>query len=245
MTQSSASKNSTRAEALARIALDKCADIVYRHINSRKKPKPGLDGRYHYVYLTINKHNYHFYVGKHTSSIVNDKYIGSGGLLTQAIEREGRDSFELIILGFYETAHDATIAEAKIVDQDFLRRYGDELGLIYNERPARTSNLQIIKMVDPNGRLHDVPNKEVKRRIAGGWLLKLQTVTITNPKLAPKKDKLPRMAYTKTVHLTTANRNVHTSHLILLDYLRNGWVIGTVNSLNPLMVQSPHRKKTK
>jgi hypothetical protein len=219
---------------------------MYQHAGARKRAFRGKDGRYHFVYLTINRNNYKFYVGKHTSSELNDGYIGSGGRLTKAIQELGVDSFEMYILGFFDTAHAATIDEAKVVDQDYLSLYGDELDITYNERPARTSNFQAVKMLDPkSSMLYEVPYKDVKKKLGEGWLLKLRTVTITNPKLAPLKDKLPRMDYTKTIHLTTSNRDVYKAHQTLLAYLNDGWIMGTVNSLNPLIVQSPHRNKSK
>jgi hypothetical protein len=233
-----------QARNLQQIALNKCTDILLHFSDSKKRATRGKDGRYHFVYLTINKNNYMFYVGKHTSSDLNDGYIGSGGKLTKAINDLGVDQFEMCILGFFNTAHEATVSEATVVDQDYLRYYGDELGITYNERPARTSNFEVVKMVDPtNNRLYEVPYKDVKKKIASGWLLKLQTVTITNPKLAHLKDKLPRMAYTKTIHLTTSDRDVYKAHQTLLRYLHEGWIMGTVNSLNPLIVQSPHKNK--
>ncbi len=237
--------NSSNIQKRMNIALNKCADIIVQLNGVKKKAYRGLDGRYHFVYLTINKNNGMFYIGKHTSDALDDGYVGSGGLLTAALKTYGSDCFDMMILGFFDTAHAATMTEAKIVDQDFLQTYGEQLNLIYNERPARTSNFHSVKMIDTSGRLHDVDYQDVKKQIVKGWLLKLQTVTITNPKLAHLKDKLPRMEYTKTVHLTTSNRDVHRAHQTLLGYLDEGWIMGTVNSLNPLIVQSPQRRKSK
>ena len=43
--------------------------------------------RVNFVYKTTNKINNRFYIGVHSTDILNDGYFGSGKLLTQAIEK--------------------------------------------------------------------------------------------------------------------------------------------------------------
>ncbi len=58
----------------------------------------------YYVYKTTNKINGKYYVGVHQSeNIENDKYLGSGYVLRNAIDKYGSDNFEREILFTYET----------------------------------------------------------------------------------------------------------------------------------------------
>lgn len=51
-----------------------------------------------YVYKTTNRINGKIYVGQHLSNDINDSYLGSGSLLTKAIEKYGKDNFQKEIL---------------------------------------------------------------------------------------------------------------------------------------------------
>jgi hypothetical protein len=51
----------------------------------------------HYVYITTNLINKKYYIGKHKGE-VDDKYLGSGVVLKQAIEKYGRVNFRKDIL---------------------------------------------------------------------------------------------------------------------------------------------------
>ncbi len=94
---------------------------------------PDADGFYHYIYITWNKNTYKFYVGKHSSKNPEaDSYIGSGFHLLNAVEKHGASSFEHRILQYTSTAREAYDLEAAIVNEDYIRRYKDELKITYN-----------------------------------------------------------------------------------------------------------------
>jgi hypothetical protein len=54
--------------------------------------------KYNFIYITTNKLNGFQYVGKHSSNIENDEYMGSGTLISEAIKRYGKNNFESQIL---------------------------------------------------------------------------------------------------------------------------------------------------
>jgi hypothetical protein len=94
----------------------------------------GTDHKYHYIYLTINKHNSHFYIGKHSSSKHPDKdtYIGSGWGFNKAIKKYGRQAFINHKLKFFECEQDAFAEEAEIVSYSYIQKYNNELRVTYN-----------------------------------------------------------------------------------------------------------------
>ena len=53
---------------------------------------------YGYVYKTTNNLNNKIYIGQHKSSVFDDKYIGSGKILLQAITKYGKDNFTTEVL---------------------------------------------------------------------------------------------------------------------------------------------------
>lgn len=58
---------------------------------------------YGYIYLTTNKINNKKYIGQHRSSNFNPKYLGSGILLKEAIQKYGKENFTCEILSECES----------------------------------------------------------------------------------------------------------------------------------------------
>ena len=73
------------------------------------------------VYKTVNKINQKFYIGVHRTCDPNDKYLGSGKLLKQAIKHYGRDNFIKEVLFVFDNSDQAYQKEAEIVTLDFIR----------------------------------------------------------------------------------------------------------------------------
>ena len=81
------------------------------------------------VYKTTNKVNGKFYIGKHTTTDINDGYLGSGTTIKRAIAKYGYQNFEREVLGVYDTEQEAYATEAEIVTKDLI-----ESELCYNNR---------------------------------------------------------------------------------------------------------------
>lgn len=69
----------------------------------------------HYTYKIINNINNKYYYGIHSTSNLNDGYMGSGVLITLAIEKYGVDNFTKEILEFFPTRNDALVRESELV----------------------------------------------------------------------------------------------------------------------------------
>jgi len=71
----------------------------------------GEDGRYHFVYLTTNLINGKHYLGKHSTSNLKDRYLGSGKIISQAIKKHGNKNFKCKVLMQFSNEVDAYRAE--------------------------------------------------------------------------------------------------------------------------------------
>ncbi len=77
---------------------------------------------YHTVYETTNSVNGKIYIGVHTTTKINDEYLGSGIYLWKAIDKHGEDKFSKKILAILETRQDAFDLEKKLVNREFVAR---------------------------------------------------------------------------------------------------------------------------
>lgn len=78
--------------------------------------------KYHIVYKTTNTVNNKIYVGMHSTDNINDRYMGSGWILKNAIKKYGRDKFVKEVLYVYSNRQEARQMESLIVDEDFCKR---------------------------------------------------------------------------------------------------------------------------
>ena len=81
---------------------------------------PRKQHRYHYIYKTTNNVNGKFYYGMHSTSNLEDGYIGSGTLLSKAVRKYGKDNFSIEILEYCETRENLRIREAELITQEIL-----------------------------------------------------------------------------------------------------------------------------
>ena len=79
-----------------------------------------------YVYITKNKINNKFYIGKKESSFYDNTYFGSGKLIKNAIKKYGIDNFDNKIL--YEAEDENTLNEKeKFFIKEYIMLYGKEM----------------------------------------------------------------------------------------------------------------------
>lgn len=72
---------------------------------------------YYTVYRVTNKVNGKYYIGKHTTDDPNDKYMGTGTIITRAIQAYGLDAFEKQVLYFCDSEEHAFEVEAQLVTE--------------------------------------------------------------------------------------------------------------------------------
>ena len=76
--------------------------------------------KYYYLYQIRNIDNGKIYVGAHSTSDLNDGYMGSGKILHQAFKKYGIEKFEKTILEFFKTEEAMYNMERSIVTEDFV-----------------------------------------------------------------------------------------------------------------------------
>jgi hypothetical protein len=77
--------------------------------------------KYHFLYKTTNLLNGKFYIGIHSTSNLNDGYLGSGKKLRYSIRKYGKENFKLEILEFFDTYDKLRDAEMQMVNEDLLK----------------------------------------------------------------------------------------------------------------------------
>lgn len=93
--------------------------------------------QYYFVYKTKCKVNGKIYIGAHKTKNINDGYIGSGTLLSNAIRKYGNEMFEREIIKFFENEEEMYAYESVLVNEEFLKRediYNLSLGGLGGDR---------------------------------------------------------------------------------------------------------------
>jgi len=80
----------------------------------------GQDGKYHILYKITNLLNNRFYIGIHSTRILNDGYMGSGKRIQLEIKKYGVSNFSVDHLLFFENREALFLEEAKIVNNEML-----------------------------------------------------------------------------------------------------------------------------
>lgn len=78
--------------------------------------------KYHTIYQVTNLINGKTYVGKHTTTCLDDGYMGSGVLIRKAIEKYGLDNFKKKILFVFNSIDEMNAKEFEIVNEEFCSR---------------------------------------------------------------------------------------------------------------------------
>lgn len=75
---------------------------------------------YHIVYKITNEVNKKVYIGKHSTSNINDGYLGSGVALKNAIKKYGKQNFTKRILKIFDDEESAYEYESRILTEAFI-----------------------------------------------------------------------------------------------------------------------------
>ena len=81
---------------------------------------PRKQHAFHYIYKTTCSVTGRFYVGMHSTSNLEDDYIGSGKRLWLSIREHGRENHTKEILEFLETRDELKRREKEIVNENFI-----------------------------------------------------------------------------------------------------------------------------
>lgn len=84
---------------------------------SRKK----VEYKYHFIYKTTNLKNGKYYLGMHSTSNLNDGYLGSGKILWHSINYHGRENFKFEIIEYLENRQLLANREKELVNDDILK----------------------------------------------------------------------------------------------------------------------------
>ena len=82
--------------------------------------KRGKDGKFHILYKVTNTLNERFYIGKHSTRILEDGYLGSGRRIRDEIKKYGKENFKREILEYCNTEEELYSLEEQIVNKELI-----------------------------------------------------------------------------------------------------------------------------
>jgi group I intron endonuclease len=113
---------------------------------------------YNVVYRTVNKTNGKIYVGSHSTTSLNDSYLGSGKYIKKALKKYGRENFYIEHLFFCETREQAFEIERYAI-RDHIEVYGKRN--VYNAKPVACGHIK--------GESHPMWGKTHSDRLKKKW----------------------------------------------------------------------------
>jgi len=81
--------------------------------------------KYIFTYKTINLVNNKVYIGVHSTTNLNDGYLGSGYKLQDAIKKYGKQYFEMNPIQFFNSIEEAYQHEAELVNENWVQSNGN------------------------------------------------------------------------------------------------------------------------
>jgi len=124
--------------------------------------------KYYFLYKTVNTLNDMEYIGVHSTFNIDDSYMGSGKLITEAIQTFGKENFRRDIIKFFDTEEEAYTEEEKIVTTDYIK-----LPNTYNvtpggrKPPSRLSKKHAEKTLEQLKKIANTPEKKLASSIGG------------------------------------------------------------------------------
>jgi hypothetical protein len=113
---------------------------------------PRKQHKYHYIYKTTNVITNKYYIGMHSTSDLEDGYIGSGQRLWHSINKYGKENHKCEILEYYKDRKELALREKEIVNEDLLKEtlcmnlaLGGEIGFTYEQ--LRKGALKMLEIV--------------------------------------------------------------------------------------------------
>ena len=130
--------------------------------------------KYYTIYKVTNKINNMIYIGAHITENVNDKYMGSGTNINNAIKKYKKENFKKEILFIFDNKQEMLNKEIELVNFDFINRHDT-----YNIIPGGGGNFNLTNCVfvrDENDMIHIVNVNDT--RYISGELKHINTGTV-------------------------------------------------------------------
>lgn len=200
----------------------------------------------HYlIYKTINKVNGKFYIGCHKTENIDDQYLGSGKILSLAIEKYGKENFQKIILFNFDNPEDMFNKELELVNSDMVENkqsYNLKLGgeggwdhIDCAKRNRRFNSLRNYQDSDYLKKLSESTKKAMKIRkengeipFAGsrGFTKGHKHSQDTKDKIAAKNKNLKTTKGRCWIHNLSLKKAKMIYPSELQEYLNQGWIQG-------------------
>lgn len=108
---------------------------------------------FYIVYKITNKLDGRFYIGKHQTKDLNDRYMGSGNLIKRAIKKYGIENFNKEILHVFDNEEEMNLKEKELVvigenSYNLCKGGKGGFGYINQNRDFKKHNLKISKIRD-------------------------------------------------------------------------------------------------
>jgi hypothetical protein len=209
----------------------------------------------HYLYKIENKLNKKIYIGIHSTEDMNDGYMGSSVLVSQAIEKYNKNNFSKTILEYCNSREELVELEKKIVNEEFVARrdtYNLSVGGAGSKSTWKKSNETIAYKLknDPvwaGTRSRNI-SFGIRNAIENG---KCSTATREFQRIRTEKSRSKesiekrKATYTKNKHQQGENHALYGKRAMHTDidwkwvqkeeveqYLNSGWKFGKLKSHN-------------
>ena len=80
-----------------------------------------MKSKYHLLYKTTCRVNDRYYIGIHSTDVLEDGYLGSGTIIKSSIAKHGADNHFREIVKLFETRDEAKAAEKLLVSGELLK----------------------------------------------------------------------------------------------------------------------------
>ena len=196
------------------------------------------------IYKTTHIETGKYYIGMHSTSNLNDGYLGSGKWIKAAVKKYGINSFHRIILKEVASYDAMRLEEQNLVNEDLLKdslcmnlMYGGKGGwntlndsrLAYERRSkggkkAHENHPNLIKNLNRGS--SEKTTKTIKQRYGDDYFSKIGSMKIITNEY---KEKL-KIAQRDMKMINNGVTNTFVKKEELNEYLSNGWVLGRIKS---------------
>ena len=204
---------------------------------------------YHFIYKTTNLVNEKFYIGMHSTSNLEDGYIGSGKRLWYSIKKYGRENFKMEILEFLPDRNSLKEREKEIVNSELLKeelcmnlKEGGEGGFSSKEHQIRCNSMRNPDKLKSN--CADLGKKHGKKNLQNYISIGIHNFNTFEGKTHSEKTKKTigeknsisqkgeRNSQFGSCWITKDGDNKKIKITIIEEYILDGWRRGRTNKVS-------------